>query len=174
MNHFHAPKEAKDRADLDDFLYYPVYQIINKTMHALQDCDPIKFPPIVPPLSLSVFSKAIEGQSNIDSIQEDDIKLTQFLLELAIHEKFQSYGGFKTPPNESEDIITHSLRLFINSKDPGKVMPTWLVFGAALLLDIVSIKFRVIFPVIQILQLTLPFSGELLEIKLRNLMKSFC
>ncbi|KAG4028318.1 hypothetical protein MFRU_022g00380 [Monilinia fructicola] len=136
MNHFHAPKEAKDRADLDDFLYYPVYQIINKTMHALQDCDPIKFPPIVPPLSLSVFSKAIEGQSNIDSIQEDDIKLTQFLLELAIHEKFQSYGGFKTPPNESEDIITHSLRLFINSKDPGKVMPTWLVFGAALLLDI--------------------------------------
>ncbi|KAB8294266.1 hypothetical protein EYC80_009693 [Monilinia laxa] len=136
MKHFQAPKEANDAADLENFLYYPVYQIINKTMHALQDCEPIDFPPIVPPLSLSLFSKVIEGQSNTDCIQEDDVKLTQFLLELAIHEKFQSYGGFKTPPNEFEDTITHSLRLFINNKVPGKSMSTAMVFGAALLLDI--------------------------------------
>ncbi|QSZ35878.1 hypothetical protein DSL72_007000 [Monilinia vaccinii-corymbosi] len=112
MKHLKAPREGNDTTDLDDFLYYPVYQIINKTTRALQDCEPKKFSPAVPPLSLSLFSKEVEGQWVIDGKQEDDVKLTQFLLELAIQEKFQGYGGFKTPPNEPGNNFGDSMRSF--------------------------------------------------------------
>ncbi|ESZ93330.1 hypothetical protein SBOR_6283 [Sclerotinia borealis F-4128] len=138
MEGCHTPGEEKDTTDLDDFLYYPAYQIINKTLQALQDCEPDSFPPVVPPFSLSLFSDGVERQSTIDIRQEDDVRLTQFLLELAIQEKFQVHGGFMAPPNEPEDIITRYLRLIIKKRAPGnsKAIPTWIIFGAALLLDI--------------------------------------
>ncbi|KAI9645106.1 hypothetical protein NHQ30_005840 [Ciborinia camelliae] len=136
MEYFQAPKEEKDTTDLDNFLYYPVYQIINKTVRALEACKPYDFPPAVQPLSLFLFFNGVERQSTIDSQQEDDVKLTQFLLELAIQEKFKAYEGLTKPINEHEDMITRSLRLLVNQRDSARAVPTWMVFGAVLLLDI--------------------------------------
>lgn len=173
MEHFQDPTKESNTTDLDEFLYFPVYHIINKTLRALQDCEPGDFPPVVPPISISLFSKEIDSQAKIDALQEDDVKLTHFLLELAIQDKLQAYGGFTIPPLGHGDSITRYLRALVKTKIPEKAKSTWMVFGASLLLDIVSLEPYKLLLHRQLFNLTSSYSGESLEMVSMILMTSF-